>query len=102
MIPVLLPLRYNTNIKDNVELKFNLDMNTLTVPLSDARRNLTDLIANVTQTDGQPVMISVRGKPTVVLISADTYEDYLKKKYREEFKEIFDELDDLNKSLVNK
>lgn len=77
-------------------------MNTLTVPLSDARRNLTDLIANVTQTDGQPVMISVRGKPTVALISADTYEDYLKKKYREEFKEIFDELDDLNKSLVNK
>lgn len=77
-------------------------MDIQTIPLSDARRNLTELIADVTQPNGKPVVISVRGKPTVALISAESYEDYLKKKYREEFQEIFDELDDLNKSLVNK
>ena len=77
-------------------------MDLQSVPLSEARRNLTELIAGVTKPDGQPVVISVRGKPTVVLLSAESYDDYLKKKYRDEFKEIFDELDDLNKSLVNK
>lgn len=77
-------------------------MHLQSVPLSEARRNLTDLIAGVTKPDGQPVVISVRGKPAVVLLSAESYDDYLKKKYRDEFKEIFDELDDLNKSLVNK
>lgn len=77
-------------------------MDALTIPLSEARRNLTDLIANVTRPDGQPVVITDRGKPSVVLISADAYEDYLKEKHREDFKEIFDELDDLNRSLVNK
>lgn len=77
-------------------------MDLQTVPLSEARRNLTELIAGVTKPDGQPVVISVRGKPAVVLLSAEAYGDYLKKKYRDEFKEIFDELDDLNKSLVNK
>ena len=76
-------------------------MDALTIPLSEARRNLTDLITNVTQPDGQPVVITVRGKPCVALISAEAYEDYLKEKHREDFKEIFDELDDLNKSLVN-
>lgn len=77
-------------------------MHLQSVPLSEARRNLTDLIAGVTKPDGQPVVVSVRGKPAVVLLSAESYDDYLKKKYRDEFKEIFDELDDLNKSLVNK
>lgn len=77
-------------------------MHLQSVPFSEARRNLTDLIAGVTKPDGQPVVISVRGKPAVVLLSAESYDDYLKKKYRDEFKEIFDELDDLNKSLVNK
>lgn len=77
-------------------------MDLQSVPLSEARRNLTELIAGVTKPDGQPVVISVRGKPAVVLLSAESYGDYLKKKYRDEFKEIFDELDDLNKSLVNK
>lgn len=77
-------------------------MDLQSVPLSEARRNLTDLIAGVSKPDGQPVVISVRGKPTVVLLSAESYDDYLKTKYRDEFKEIFDELDDLNKSLVNK
>lgn len=77
-------------------------MDLQSVPLSEARRNLTDLIAGVSKPDGQPVVISVRGKPAVVLLSAESYDDYLKTKYRDEFKEIFDELDDLNKSLVNK
>lgn len=77
-------------------------MDLQSVPLSEARRNLTELIAGVTKPDGRPVVISVRGKPAVVLLSAESYDDYLKKKYRDEFKEIFDELDDLNKSLVNK
>lgn len=77
-------------------------MDLQSVPLSEARRNLTDLIAGVTKPDGQPVVISVRGKPAVVLLSVESYDDYLKTKYRDEFKEIFDELDDLNKSLVNK
>lgn len=77
-------------------------MDLQSVPLSEARRNLTELIAGVTKPDGQPVVISVRGKPAVVLLSAESYDVYLKKKYRDEFKEIFDELDDLNKSLVNK
>lgn len=77
-------------------------MDLQSVPLSEARRNLTELIAGVTKPDGQPVVISVRGKPAVVLLSAESYDDYLKTKYRDEFKEIFDELDDLNKSLVNK
>lgn len=77
-------------------------MDLQSVPLSDARRNLTELIAGVTKPDGQPVVISVRGKPAVVLLSAESYDDYLKTKYRDEFKEIFDELDDLNKSLVSK
>lgn len=77
-------------------------MDLQSVPLSEARRNLTELIAGVTKPDGQPVVISVRGKPAVVLLSVESYDDYLKTKYRDEFKEIFDELDDLNKSLVNK
>lgn len=77
-------------------------MDLQSVPLSEACRNLTELIAGVTKPDGQPVVISVRGKPAVVLLSVESYDDYLKTKYRDEFKEIFDELDDLNKSLVNK
>lgn len=77
-------------------------MDLQSVPLTEARRNLTDLVAGVTKPDGQPVVISVRGKPAVVLLSVESYDDYLQKKYRDEFKEIFDELDDLNKSLVNK
>lgn len=77
-------------------------MDLQSVPLSEARRNLTELIAGVTKPDGQPVVISVRGKPAVVLLSVESYDDYLRTKYRDEFKEIFDELDDLNKSLVNK
>ncbi len=78
----------------------NIDIQT--VPLSDARRHLTDLVAEVTQPDGKPVVISVRGRASVVLLSTEVYEDLLKSKYREEFKKIFDELDDLNKSLANK
>ena len=77
-------------------------MNTQTIPLSKARRKLTELIVSVNQPNGQPVLISVLGKPAVALISVKTYEDYLKKKHREEFHEIFDELDNLNKVLANK
>lgn len=57
-----------------------MNMDTQTVPLSEARRNLTDLIADVTNADGQPVVISIRGKPSVALISVEDYEDFLKKK----------------------
>ena len=92
----------SVKVEVKIKLNFHIDMNIQTVPLSDARRNLTELIAGVTAPDGQPVVISVRGKPTVAVISAESYEDYLRKQYRDEFKEIFDELDDLNKSLVNK
>ena len=77
-------------------------MNRNPIPLSEARQNLTHIVATVTSKGGEPVLISVRGKPTVAIISAEEYQDYLKAKYREEFRSIFDELDELNKSLVNK
>lgn len=77
-------------------------MDIQNIPLSEARRRLTELIVSVSQPNGQPVLISALGKPAVALISLKTYEDYLKTKHREEFHEIFNELDDLNKDLANK
>lgn len=38
---------YSSNIKYDVHLEVNIDMNAPTIPLSDACRNLTDLITNV-------------------------------------------------------
>lgn len=57
-----------------------------TIPLSEAQRNLPDLIADVAEPSGQPVLISVDDQPAKVLISAAAYEDYLKTKYRDDGK----------------
>ena len=72
------------------------------VSLTEARRSLTTLIAKASDPNSDPVIISVRGKPRAALISVELLEKMQKAKYREQSHRIFDELDALNKALVNK
>ena len=72
------------------------------ISLTEARRFLTAFVAKTSDPDSDPVIISVRGKPRAALISDEMLEELQKAKYREQCHKIFDELDALNKALVNK
>lgn len=73
-----------------------------TLPLSDFRKNCSSLIGSIRQNSEQAVGISLRGEQVAVLISQKEFEEYRKYKIREEFRSIFDELDDFNRAMVNK
>lgn len=73
-----------------------------TVPISKARRNLTSLVSKISDPKTDPVIISVRGKSKAAIISVAALEELQKAKYRNQCHKVFDELDALNRSLVNK
>lgn len=70
--------------------------------LSDTRSEWKDVIAGVAQPEGSPVMITIDGKPAVAMISAEEFDQYRKEKVRERLTDVFKELDEVNKALVNK
>ena len=77
-------------------------MNVTTVPLSEARKNLSQLVTNVSKPNADPISISVRGRGTAMLISRTANEELLEDKYRSEFNAVFEELDEFNKAMRNK
>ena len=77
-------------------------MNVTTVSLSEARKNLSQLVSNVSKPNADPISISVRGRGAAMLISQTAYEKLLEDKYRSEFNAVFDELDEFNKAMRNK
>ncbi|MDO4936855.1 MAG: type II toxin-antitoxin system Phd/YefM family antitoxin [Sutterellaceae bacterium] len=72
------------------------------IPLSEARRNLTSLVSKLSDPRMEPVVISVRGKAKVAMLSVATLEELQEAKYRDQCHKIFDELDALNRSLAHK
>lgn len=72
------------------------------LPLEAFRDRFTECVADVTVPESEPLLVTVDGKPVAALISIDEYEELLRAKYREEFHAIFDELDDVNRELVDK
>lgn len=70
--------------------------------LSDTRSEWKDVIAGVARPEGSPVMITIDGKPAVAMISAEEFDQYRKEKVRERLTDVFKELDEVNKALVNK
>lgn len=74
----------------------------LSLPLEEVRDRFTECVADVTAPESEPLLVTVDGKPVAALISIDEYEELLRAKYREEFHAIFDELDDVNRELVDK
>ena len=77
-------------------------MNVTTVSLSEARKNLSQLVSNLSKPNADAISISVRGRGTAMLISQTAYEELLEDKYRAEFNSVFDELDEFNKAMRNK
>ena len=47
-------------------------------------------------------MITIDGEPAVAMISAEEFDQYRKEKVRERLTDVFKELDEVNKALVNK
>lgn len=76
--------------------------NYLSLPLDAFRDRFAECVADVTAPEGEPLLVAVDGKPVATLISLEEYEKLLRCKYREAFHAIFDELDDVNKELVDK
>ena len=74
----------------------------LSLPLEEVRDRFEKCVADVTAPEGEPLLVTVDGKPVAALISFAEYEELLRRKYREEFHAIFDELDDVNKELLDK
>lgn len=74
----------------------------LSLPLEELRDRFAACVADVTAPEGEPLLVTVDGKPVAALISVDEYEELLRAKFREEFHAIFDELDDVNKELLDK
>ncbi len=74
----------------------------LSLPLEEVRDRFEECVAGVTAPEGEPLLVTVDGKPVAALISVAEYEELLRRKYREEFHAIFDELDDVNKELLDK
>ncbi len=72
------------------------------LPLEEVRDHFAECVADVTAPEGEPLLVTVDGKPVAALISLEEYEKLLRCKYREEFHAIFDELDDVNQELVDK
>lgn len=70
--------------------------------LSDTRSEWKDVIAGVARPEGSPVMITIDGEPAVAMISAEEFDQYRKEKVRERLTDVFKELDEVNKALVNK
>ena len=76
--------------------------NYLSLPLEEVRNRFAKYVADVTAPEGEPLLVTVNGKPVATLVSYEEFEELLRSKYREEFHAIFDELDDVNKELVDK
>ena len=76
--------------------------NYLSLPLEEVRNRFAKYVADVTAPEGEPLLVTVNGKPVATLVSYKEFEELLRSKYREEFHAIFDELDDVNKELVDK
>ena len=76
--------------------------NYLSLPLEEVRNRFAEFVADVTPPEGEPLLVTVDGKPVAALVSYEEYEELLRRKYREEFHAIFDELDDVNKELLDK
>ena len=74
--------------------------NYLSLPLEEVRNRFAKYVADVTAPE--PLLVTVNGKPVATLVSYEEFEELLRSKYREEFHAIFDELDDVNKELVDK
>ena len=79
-----------------------MSSNLSSLSLEQVRDRFTECVADVTAPEGEPLLVTVDGKPVAVLISVDEYEELLRAKFREEFHAIFDELDDVNRELVDK
>lgn len=73
-----------------------------TLSLSDFRKHCSSLIRTLRHNSSRTVCVSIRGEKVAVLISQKEFEEYRKLKIREEFRSIFDELDDFNRAMVNK
>ena len=76
--------------------------NYLSLPLEEVRNRFAKYVADVTAPEGEALLVTVNGKPVATLVSYEEFEELLRSKYREEFHAIFDELDDVNKELVDK
>ena len=73
-----------------------------TVPLAEASQCLADIVTTIKRSPENHVVITVADRPAAVLLAADEYRALLKARYREEFRIVFDELDEINKSLANR
>lgn len=76
--------------------------NYLSLPLDAFRDRFAECVADVTAPEGEPLLVTVDGTPVAALVSSEEFEELLRVKYREEFHAIFEELDDVNKELVDK
>ena len=74
----------------------------LSLPLEEVRDRFAEFVVDVTALEGEPLLVTVDGKPVAALVSYEEYEELLRRKYREDFHAIFDELDDVNKELLDK
>ncbi len=73
-----------------------------TVPLAEASQCLADIVTTIKRSPENHVVITVADRPAAVLLAADEYRELLKARYQEEFRIVFDELDEVNKSLANR
>ena len=72
------------------------------LPLEAFRDRFAECVADVTAPESEPLLVAVNGKPLAALVSLEEFEELLRAKYLEEFHAIFDELDEVNKELLDK